>query len=180
MSDSYPDPYLGEIRIFAGSFAPEGWADCNGQLLSIGQNNALYSLIGTTYGGDGKDTFGLPDLQGRIPLNAGQGRGLAPYAVGDQGGVEDVTLSEAQLPVHTHALNASKGAGNNANAQGNVVAANPTTQLYAQEGASQPLAGNAVASSGQGPSQPHENRMPYIAIRYILALEGTFPQKAKP
>jgi microcystin-dependent protein len=166
------DPFLGEIRIFAGNYAPRAWADCDGTLLPIAQFDALFSLLGTTYGGDGETTFGVPDLQGRVPLHFGQGRGLSKYSPGEQGGAEAVALREPELPLHTHALFASTDTGNNANPQGNVLAATGDA-LYTQAAASVPLAGSAITPTGN--SQPHENRMPFIAIRYIIALEGVYP-----
>jgi microcystin-dependent protein len=168
------DPYIGEIRIFGGNFAPVGWANCDGSEFSIAGNEALFQLIGTTYGGDGQSTFNVPDLQGRVPVHQGKGAGSS-YTPGEQGGVEFVTLTQQQLPIHTHPLMASTAAGNNANASGNVVAADPTNQLYSQDVASMPLANNAIVPAGG--SQSHENRMPFIAIRYIIALEGIFPNR---
>jgi microcystin-dependent protein len=171
------DPYIGEVRIFAGNYPPAGWADCDGSLLPIADNDALFNLVGTTYGGDGQTTFGLPDLQGRVPVHQGQGPGITQnYVMGEQGGAEEVTLVTQQLPVHTHALLASTDAGTNANAQGNALAASPSVQLYTQDVASVQLSSNALTQNGG--SVAHENRMPVIAIRYIIALEGIYPPQS--
>jgi microcystin-dependent protein len=161
-------PYVGEIRLFAGNFAPAGWAFCNGATLPIAENETLFQLIGTTYGGDGQETFNLPDLQGRAPVHQGNN-----YVIGEMAGVEEVTLTVQQLPAHTHALLASTGAGGTANAQGNVPAASPSVQLYIQDVPSTPTAANAVTPAGG--SQPHDNRMPFLVLNYIISLFGIFP-----
>jgi microcystin-dependent protein len=171
------EPYLGEIRMFGGNFAPIGWALCQGQLLPISENDALFTLIGTTYGGDGQSTFGLPDLQGRAPIHAGQGAGLSNYTPGEKGGAETVTLTVQQIPVHSHQLAASTGAGTTANPGANVLAAGPSGALYV-DGVTptDALAGSALTPVGG--SQPHENLMPYVAITYIICLNGLFPSQS--
>lgn len=171
------EPYIGEIRMFAGNFAPAGWAFCQGQLVPISENDALFTLIGTTYGGDGQETFGIPDLQGRAPMHAGQGPGITQnYQLGENGGVESVTLSTQQIPVHNHAILASNEAGQAPQPQGAYLAqTNPGFPYVAQ---SSPMVNlNANARSPVGGSQPHENIQPYLAISFILSLYGVFPQQ---
>lgn len=167
-------PYVGEIRMFAGTFNPAGWAFCKGQLLPIDQFDTLFNLIGTTYGGDGQSTFGLPDLQGRVALHNGQGPGLSQnYVIGEEGGVEEVTLSTQQIPKHSHSLLASTGPGNSSNPQGNVIGSPPAVSLFKREKPTKNLAASAVLPVGG--SQPHENRMPYLTITYIISLFGIYP-----
>ena len=168
-------PFVGEIRLFAGSFEPVGWMFCRGQILPISQNDVLFQLIGTTYGGDGQSTFALPDLQGRVPLHQGQGSGLSSYTMGETGGVEAVTLTTNQMPVHTHAFVATRSGGTSSNAIGNVLASSPSvTELIADT----PSATMPVSSIGAtGGSQPHDNMAPTIAISYIISLFGVFPSQ---
>lgn len=168
------EPFIGEIRMFGGTFNPVGWAFCKGQLLPISEYQALFNLIGTTYGGDGQQTFGLPDLQGRVPVHMGQGPGISQnYPIGEQGGVEEVTLTEQQLPRHNHAMLASTGPGGSPNPEGNVIGSPPAVTLFKREQPDRNLAGTMVLPVGG--SQPHENRMPYLTITYIIALEGVYP-----
>ena len=162
-------PFIGEIRMFGGTFAPLGWADCNGQLLSIGQNTALFSLIGTTYGGDGQETFALPDLRGRIPIHQGNGHILAETA-----GVESVTLTVGQMPAHGHPLVAATGLAADANPGGTTLAETRASDLYFDASPNQALAPSALIP--QGGSQPHENFMPYLCVNFIISLFGIFPQ----
>ena len=171
------EPFLGEIRMFAGNFAPAGWAMCAGQLMPISQNDALFTLIGTTYGGDGQETFALPNLQSRMPIHAGQGPGISQsYQLAETGGVESVTLTQQQIPVHTHALLASGDFAQNAQPQNGFWAQLNTGSLYI--GPADPLQNmNPGTLSPVGGSQPHENLMPYLAITFILALFGVFPQQ---
>ncbi len=173
------DPFLGEIRLFAGNFAPRGWAFCGGQLLSISQNTALFSLLGTSYGGDGRTTFGLPDLRGRVPVHEGQGPGLTRRDLGEQSGSETVTLLATELPAHTHALAATTSNATSQVARGNLPAFTYTdavTTLYANEdGGSVAMAPGAIAPSGSG--LPHDNRMPTLALNFIIALQGVFPSR---
>lgn len=167
-------PFIGEIRMFGGTFAPVGFAFCDGQLLPIAQYDALFNLIGTTYGGDGQTTFALPDLRGRIPVHTGQGPGLSNYVLGQLGGSESVTLTVPQLTQHTHAALAQSGAGNQPGPAGGVWAASAQNQFSA--GA--PSAGMSPAAVGPaGGSQPHDNMMPFQAVSFIIALEGIFPSQ---
>jgi len=160
------ESYLGEIRMFAGNFAPQGWALCNGQLLSIAENEALFALLGTTYGGDGQNTFGLPDLQGRIPVHPN-----TAYPLGSKGGTETVTLTAAQMPAHTHTANAVNSPAASLSPSNAVWAAGPR-EIYA---AGTPSAMNAASISPVGGSQPHDNMMPSTAISFIISLYGVFP-----
>ena len=172
------DPFIGEIRMFAGNFAPQGWALCNGQLLSISQNTALFSLLGTTYGGDGRTTFALPDLRGRSPLHPGQGPGLSPYDLGEQGGEENVTLQSGQMAAHNHAANASSNAGDQAG---------PGGYIWAMPGAGRGLTMyTATANTSMHPSalgtsggnEPHNNLSPRLGLSFIIALQGVYPPRS--
>ena len=166
------DPFISEIRIFAGNYAPAGWAFCDGQLLSIPQNQILFKLIGTTYGGNGTTNFALPNLSGRVPLHFGTGNGLAPKIRGETGGVEQVTLTTQQIPSHTHALIGSTGAGNATNPQNNLVADGPA---FAYLDAAPDTQLSPIAAAPVGGAQPHENRMPFLVVSYIIALTGVIP-----
>lgn len=168
------EPFLGEIQLFAGNFAPRGYMYCNGQLLPISQNSALFSLLGTEYGGDGRTTFGLPDLRGRVPINYGQGPGLSNYQIGDKGGVENVTLNVNQIPSHTHMVNASDVTGESTSPAGNVWAAQAALLPYAST-PTVTMGANAIANSGG--SLPHSNIIPYTAVSYIIATVGIFPSR---
>src|SRR5215210_7657578 len=161
-------PYVGEIRMFAGNFAPAGWMFCEGQLLPISENETLFQLIGTTYGGDGRSTFALPDLRGRIPLHQGNGFALAQAA-----GAESVTLTVAQIPQHSHPLLASTKNASAAGAAGKVLAQTPTYTPYGAFTPNTPL--NAAAVAPAGGSQPHDNFQPYLCIDFIISLFGIFP-----
>lgn len=173
-------PFLGEIKLFAGNFAPRGWAFCNGQLLSIAQNSALFALLGTIYGGDGVTTFALPDLRGRVPVHLGQGPGLSNYPQGTTGGAETVTLAVTQIPSHAHTLNASDLPGAATSPANNFIAEpNPGLGKAANpafnSSASTTLAPGAVSATGGG--QAHENRPPYLTLNYIISLQGIFPSR---
>ncbi len=168
------DQYLGEIRMFGGNFAPYGWALCNGQLLSISQNTALFSLIGTYYGGDGVTTFALPNLQSRIPLHQGQGVGLSPYVIGQNGGTENVTLTSQQMPQHNHSVQVFNAPGNTNKAGGNYLADSTSGNAYQ---AAQNSTLNTGAVSFSGNSQPHNNIQPYLCITFIIALQGIYPSR---
>lgn len=170
------DPYVGEIRMFAGNFAPAGWAFCNGAILPIAENDTLFNLIGTTYGGDGQQTFALPDLQGRVPVHQGPAPGGSTYVIGERAGVETVTLTTQQLPAHSHPVVASTAGGSTANPQGNVIASSPSVTLFLADIPSVSLPPSTVTAVGG--SQPHENRMPFVAINYIISLFGIFPSPA--
>lgn len=161
--------------MFAGTFNPAGWAFCKGQLLPIDQYDTLFNLIGTTYGGDGQSTFGVPDLQGRLPVHNGQGPGISQnYIIGEEGGVEEVTLSPQQMPKHQHGMLASTGPGGTKSPEGNVIGSPPAVNLFvAEEVPAKAMAASMVAPVGG--SQPHENRMPYLTVTYIISLFGIYP-----
>lgn len=160
-------PYVGEIRMFGGNFAPAGWMFCDGQLLAISENETLFQLIGTTYGGDGESTFALPDLRGRLPLHQGNG-----FILAETGGVEEVTLTVNQIPPHGHAPMGSSGAGTSNMPAGRVWATTPMP-AYLAAGPTQPMATGLIGTGGG--SQPHENRMPYLCVSFIISLFGIFP-----
>jgi microcystin-dependent protein len=164
-------PYIGEIRLFAGNFAPQGWAFCNGQLLAISEFDALFNLIGTTYGGDGQTTFGLPDLQGRIPFHAGTGGGNT-YQLAQNGGVEAVTLNPSQIPSHSHPPSASSNQGT-ASSPSNAVWAAFGDQPYSSAAPAAAMAAEAIGAAGG--SQPHNNMPPFLAVSFIISLFGVFP-----
>lgn len=166
------NPYVGEIRLFAGNFAPAGWMLCQGQLLSIAENDVLFQLIGTTYGGDGQNTFQLPDLRGRVPLHAGQGSGLSNRTLGETGGQETVTVTSSQMPSHNHAPLASNLPGSQASPGGGYWAGS-TSLLYSTGAPNQPI--NLPAVGNAGGNQPHENRIPFLGMNFIISLFGIFP-----
>ncbi len=171
------EPFVGEIRMFAGNFAPRGWAFCDGQLLSISQNEALFALFGTTYGGDGRTTFGLPDARGRVALHQGTGPGLTSRPLGQKSGVEDVTINTNQLPVHSHVMSGSNLVADEANPGGNLVAQTSQFNLY-QDGAPDPANPlNAQAITEIGGDQQHTNLQPFLCINCIVALFGIFPSR---
>jgi microcystin-dependent protein len=167
------DPFVAEIRMFAGNFAPVGWAMCNGQLLPISQNTALFSLLGTAYGGDGKSTFGLPNLQGNSPMHQGQGVGLSQRFIGEMSGSDSVTLIESEMPLHNH------------QAKGGVALANSNSPVNNSWGGAPQLPYNNAsdgfmnpqALSISGGSLPHNNMMPYLVVTFIIALQGIFPPR---
>ncbi|HMJ95125.1 MAG TPA: tail fiber protein [Thermoleophilaceae bacterium] len=168
--------YVGEIRMFGGNFAPAGWDFCDGRLLPISENDTLFQLIGTTYGGDGVSTFGLPDLQGRVPLHAGQGTGgLQNYTLGETGGVESVTVTTQQTPTHNHAFLASASGATSPNPENNTIGSPPTLTMFIVDNPVTPLSNQAV--TGVGGSQSHENRMPMLAVSFIISLFGVYPQQ---
>jgi microcystin-dependent protein len=165
------DEFIGIVKIFAGNFAPRGWALCQGQLLSIAQNTALFSILGTTYGGDGRVTFGLPDLRGRVPIGAGQGPNLTNRTLGEQNGEETVLLDQTTIPPHTHLVNASSSGGANKNPSGAVPgnngSYNPTADAVMSPSMLQPTGGGL----------PHNNMQPFLVINYIICMEGLFPSR---
>jgi len=170
------EPYVGEIRMFAGNFPPTGWMFCQGQSLPISENEVLFQLIGTTYGGDGQETFNLPDLQGRLPLHMGTGPGISQsYQIGQTGGVESVTLGTNQIPTHTHALLASTNPATSTVASDSITAATNQLKIYTESGASKQFAPNTL--SAVGGNQPHENLQPYLCIAFIISLFGVFPSQ---
>jgi len=168
------NPFIGEIRLFGGNFAPLGWAFCNGQLLPISENDALFGLLGTTYGGDGQTTFAMPDLRGRVPVHQGPGPGLSSRQIGETTGTETVTLSTQQLPAHSHAPAANDGAGTQSNPAGQVWAAG--VKAFAAGPVDSNLGGSGLAPAGG--SQPHDNMLPFQAVNFIIALEGIFPPQS--
>lgn len=168
------EPFLGQILIFGFNFPPRGWAACNGQILPIAQNTALFSLLGTTYGGNGQTTFGLPNLQSRVPLHFGQGPGLSNYDLGQAAGTETVTLLQTQMPAHGHLAGVSQAAGTTTRPSGKVPA---TAGAAAYADASDGSAFNPAFVQNAGGSQPHDNLQPYLALNFCIALEGIFPSR---
>jgi microcystin-dependent protein len=166
-------PYVGEIRIFAGNFAPAGWMFCDGQLLPISENETLFQLIGTTYGGDGQETFGLPNLQSRVPIHLGTGPDGTTYQLAEAAGTESVTLSTQQIPVHTHALIGSTAAATTQDPTNNILAATQASVYYNLADNKGAMAGAAIAPDGG--SQPHENCQPFLCVNFIISLFGIFP-----
>ena len=160
-------PYVGEIRMFAGNFAPAGWMFCEGQLLPISENETLFQLIGTTYGGDGESTFALPDLRGRLPLHQGNG-----FILAETGGAEEITLTVSQIPAHSHPMLAIGGAGNGSSPQ-NTLLSQPTASIY--NAGTNPVNMAAQAITPTGGSQPHTNFQPYLCVDFIISLFGLFP-----
>jgi microcystin-dependent protein len=173
------ESFIGDIRLFAGTFAPRGWMLCNGAVLNISQYVALFSLIGTTYGGDGQTTFALPDLRGRVPVGQGQGPALTNRVLGEAYGVESVTLVPNQMPQHTHTLNASTASATNAQPADRIFAQTGVDKFYGPSPANDPqpqsMAANTVTLAGG--NQPHTNIMPSMAINYIIAVEGIYPSR---
>ena len=168
------EPFVGEIMLVPYNFAPTGWAFCNGQLLPISQNTALFSLLGTMYGGNGQSTFALPDLRGRVAISLGQGPGLSPRDQGETGGSESVALTLQQIPQHNHPVNVSSSPGTSAQAAGNHLHASTFGNSYAAtpDGT---MAADAIGQTGGG--QPHNNLQPYLTLNYVIALQGIFPTR---
>jgi microcystin-dependent protein len=172
------DPFVAEIRMFPFNFAPKGWAFCNGQLMPISQNTAVFSLLGTTYGGDGKSTFALPDMQGNAPMHPDQGPGLSLHDLGEIGGSENVTLLQSEIPLHSHTLGAASAQdpGNlQVGAPQRVLAASANGLAYNPAASLVNLAFEALAPTGGG--LPHNNMQPYITVNFCIALQGVFPQR---
>jgi microcystin-dependent protein len=169
--------YIAEIRMFAGNFAPRGWAFCQGQILSIAQNTALFALIGTTYGGNGQTTFALPDLRGRVPVGPGLGPGLPNVDLGQMSGEATHTLISTEMPAHTHSANAVASGGNSGTPGTGVVWAGSTARdsIYSSGAPNTTLQGAAIGQAGG--SQPHNNMQPYTGINYIICIEGIFPSR---
>lgn len=171
------DPFVAEIRMFAGNFAPKGWATCDGQLLPISQNTALFSLLGTFYGGDGKSTFALPNLQGSVPIGQGQAKGGSQYFLGQQSGSPNVTLLQSEMPVHTHLVQAYS------DDPADVTIPSPNVILGLAQALTpyRPLPGNANMNFQEvtvaGSSLPHNNMMPYLSVLFIIAMQGIFPAR---
>jgi len=176
------NPFVAEIRIFGGNFAPTGWALCNGQLMPISQNTALFSLLGTTYGGDGKSTFALPNLQGSAPMQAGQGPGLSLRDLGETGGEQTVTLLTTEMPSHSHQANGNNGSGTSNSPVNAVWATSPFQRgqqaLYNPSNPSTNVQMSPLATSVTGGSLPHNNMMPYLGLTFIIALQGVFPPRS--
>jgi microcystin-dependent protein len=175
------DQFVGEIRILGCNFAPVGWALCNGQLMPISQNTALFSLLGTFYGGDGRTTFALPNLQGCAPLHQGQGSGLSLYSIGQTGGESAVTLLTSQIPSHNHTINCSTSNGASTSPAGNIYA----ESKVGRQGENRYSAGigsgaalNPLASSSSGQTSPHNNMPPYLTLNFCIALQGIFPSRS--
>ena len=164
-------PFIGEIRMFGGNFAPVGWAFCNGTLIAIDQNDALFNLIGTTYGGDGQTTFALPNLQSRVPVHVGPG-----FALGQSGGVETVTLTTSQIPAHSHVPQCQSGNGSQGPGNG-VWATDPTANENIYQTTAPGTSFNAGAIGSSGGSQPHDNMIPFLGINFIISLFGVFPSQ---
>ena len=173
------DPFVAEIRIFPFNFAPKGWAFCNGQLLPLSQNTALFSLLGTTYGGDGKSTFALPNMQGNAPMHPGQGPGLSLHDLGETGGSETVTLLQSEIPAHAHQMSVSSQVGleNQVNVAGTgqLFAMGDGINLYGTANNFTQMSPNALAPAGG--NQPHNNLMPYLTLNFCIALQGVFPPR---
>lgn len=169
------DPFVAEIRMFGFNFAPSGWALCNGALIPISQNTALFSLLGTTYGGDGRTTFSLPNLQSAFAIGPGQGPGLSPRELGETGGSANVTLLESEIPSHTHPLRASLSATTGNPAGATLAPTANGASAYRIPGATAAMAPSALLSTGG--SQPHENRQPYLGLNFCIALQGVFPPR---
>lgn len=175
------DPFLAQITMFGGNFAPRSWSFCDGQLLAISQYNALFSLLGTTYGGDGRTTFGLPDLRGRAPVGPRSGPGLSTYTLGQRGGYETVALNQNEMPQHTHAavsvMNAYDGGTNETAAEDGSLS---NGNLYNTGAPDVAMHASSVTTTvnAAGNGQAHENRQPYLAVNYIIAIQGTFPSRS--
>lgn len=171
------EPYIGQIMMFGGNFAPRGWAECNGQLLSIQQNSALFSILGTTYGGDGRTTFALPDLRGRVAINPGTGPGLSPVQIGQKGGDEKVTLTTNEIPSHTHNVNprCTGGLGTETTPVGHFEAA-PTTPSEDYTSTPDGAMGTTV-SSATGGNAAHDNMQPFLGVTFVIALTGVYPSR---
>lgn len=172
------DPFVAEIRMFGFNFPPTGWAFCNGQLMPISQNTALFSLLGTFYGGDGKSTFALPNLQDSSPLSQGQGSGLSQYFVGQSGGTETVTLLDSEMPAHSHQARANSGGAGLASPANNIWASlqgRTPPNLFQSGAPNAPM--NPLALSVTGSSFPHNNRQPYLGLNFCIALQGVFPAR---
>jgi len=172
------DPFVAEIRMFAGNFAPTGWAMCNGQLLPLSQNTALFSLLGTFYGGDGKSTFALPNLQGSFPIASGQGSGLTDRFLGEVSGTQNVTLLQSEIPQHSHAINAYGDDAADVSQPSNAVILGATAALNLYSPTASNTTMNPQVLSVVGSSLPHNNMQPFLAVTFILAMQGVFPPRS--
>jgi microcystin-dependent protein len=171
------EPFVGEIRMFGGSFAPAGWAFCSGQLMPISENETLFNLIGTTYGGDGQETFALPDLQGRIPIHAGTGNFGITFQLGEKAGSESVTLTTSQIPLHTHSAICTDNTGDQAVPTNNIWAGCPQQVYVAADQGFNFVNMKATIARPTGGSQPHENMAPFLVVSFIISLFGVFPSQ---
>jgi microcystin-dependent protein len=171
------EPFLGQIIIGGWNFAPRGYAACNGQIMSIAQNTALFSLLGTTYGGNGQTTFALPDLRGRVPMHVGQGPGLSSRDLGEMSGVENVTLSVNEMPQHSHLVNANSGVATQRGPGNNFPAQESQNKTSTYHTASNNTAMNPTMIAAAGGSQPHNNMQPYLVLQFCIAIEGIFPSR---
>ncbi len=177
------EPFLGQIMMFAGNFAPRGWALCDGQLLAISSNTALFSILGTTYGGDGRTTFALPDLRGRVPMHAGNGPGLSAHSLGQKGGVESVTLNTSEMPSHNHSASGTVQAKNGQPDESNPGGAVPASLTTGAEGYAETpntnmkSGGVDITIGNNGGNLPHTNMQPFTCVNYIIALQGVFPSR---
>ncbi|AWK03649.1 phage tail protein [Flavobacterium crocinum] len=169
------DPFVAEIRIFSFNFPPRGWAFCNGQLLPLSQQTALFSLLGTTYGGDGKSTFALPDLQGRTPMHPGQGPGLSLHDLGETGGSETVTLLESEIPYHTHSLMAATSNSQSITPTNNSLGRGNPLRVYSTGASNTDMSATSINPTGG--STPHNNMMPYLTMNFCIALQGIYPPR---
>jgi microcystin-dependent protein len=167
-------PYIGEVRLVGFNFQPSGWNFCNGALVSIAENSTLFQLIGTIYGGDGQNTYGLPNLQGRVPVHFGS-NGISNYVMGQTGGAENVTVTQNQYPVHSHTLLASANPGSSSSPTGNV--AGGFTDAYSASAPTSAIALNPLSLPSSGGSQPHENLQPYLVLNWVISLFGVFPSQ---
>ena len=172
------DPFVAEIRIFPFNFAPKGWAFCDGQLMAISQNTALFSLLGTMYGGDGKSTFALPDMQGNVPLHQGQGAGLSSYFLGQMGGSETVTLLESEIPLHTHSMGAQTVPLGGVAVPTNATLSRPASGNLYFDGSPSLVAMDAATLAIAGSHLPHNNMQPYLTLSFNIALQGVFPPRS--
>ncbi|HZR02428.1 MAG TPA: tail fiber protein [Burkholderiales bacterium] len=170
-------PFLGEIRMVGFNFAPRGWAMCNGQILPISQNTALFALLGTNYGGNGQTTFALPDLRSRKPLHFGQGPGLSTVSLGEEGGVESVTLSSGQMPQHSHTLTAAANVATTSDPTNTLLAGKPRFGKDVYTPPANLVAMNAADVGSSGGSNPHDNMQPYLVVNFVIALQGIFPSR---
>lgn len=170
------DPFVAEIRIFPFNFAPRGWASCNGQILPISQNTALFSLLGTTYGGNGQSTFALPNMQGNAPMHPGQGSGLSLHDLGESSGTETVTLLQSEIPSHVHSVMSASLNAQSTSPEGAITGRGNPTPIYTSGGTLVAMGTNTIAPTGG--DQPHNNMMPYLTLNFNIALQGVFPPRS--